>query len=276
MTRRMQPSARGDRRAPGQGGTAAPVQRYRLLAEQRGVVQANDAKRKVQIARETAVGAEENKQKKVAELMKQYNAVYKEDKYEEALPVAMRASELDPDNAIVTAAVIICKRQARLRLSNDLKSEKEKMVYYAGIDAEREGPPYDPDRPEQFNPKYTDRLKTRSALISVTAKRKSDKEREIEHRLTAPVNMNFNNTPLREGLNDLRAFHNINIHPDVQALEKESISLERPATIKLEQGSPKSALNLLLHGVDLTYVIRDEVLQITTEAEANGKLETIT
>src|SRR5262249_30656476 len=40
--------------------------------------------------------------------------------------------------------------------------------------------------------------------------------------------------------------------------------------------SLKSALDLLLHDVGLTYVIKAEVLQITTELEAKGKLETRT
>src|SRR5262249_59409823 len=38
--------------------------------------------------------------------------------------------------------------------------------------------------------------------------------------------------------------------------------------------SLKSALNLLLHQVHLTYVIKDEVLQVTTESHARGKLVT--
>ena len=36
-------------------------------------------------------------------------------------------------------------------------------------------------------------------------------------------------------------------------------------TIKLEKISLKSALKLLLKSVHLTYVIKDDVLQITTE-----------
>ena len=108
--------------------------------------------------------------------------------------------------------------------------------------------------------------------VRIIAFAKGDKEREIEHRLTAPVNMNFNNTPLGTVLDDLRAFHGLNIHVDKQALESEGINLDRLVSVKLEQVSLKSALNLLLHDVRLTYVIRDEVLQITTEQQAKGKL----
>ncbi|MFO0927922.1 MAG: hypothetical protein U0736_12920 [Gemmataceae bacterium] len=47
----------------------------------------------------------------------------------------------------------------------------------------------------------------------------------------------------------------------------------------LDQAGPvslKSALNLILHQVRLTYVIKDEVLQITTEEHARGKLVAVT
>src|SRR5207244_8316084 len=59
---------------------------------------------------------------------------------------------------------------------------------------------------------------------------------------------------------------------DMPALEEQSISMDRPISIVLENVSLKSALNLLLHQVHLTYVIRDEALQITTPEKAKGKL----
>ena len=43
---------------------------------------------------------QENKEKKVSELMARYNALMKENKFREARGIAMQAKELDPDNAI--------------------------------------------------------------------------------------------------------------------------------------------------------------------------------
>jgi tetratricopeptide (TPR) repeat protein len=104
--------------------------------------------------------------------------------------------------------------------------------------------------------------------------RKNEKERQIEQRLRQPVSMNFKDTPLRDVVDAIRSSHGINIHVDAPALERDGISIERPVTIKVEQVSLKSALDLLLHDLCLTYVIKNEVLFITTETAARGKLST--
>src|SRR5262249_53573007 len=49
----------------------------------------------------------------------------------------------------------------------------------------------------------------------------------------------------------------------------------KPVTMKLEGVALKSALNLLLHQVHLTYVVGDEVLKITTPDQARGRLKRI-
>ena len=53
---------------------------------------------------------EANRQKQLAEVMKKYNELYKDHKYEAALAVAMQAKDIDPDNPVVVAAVKITKR----------------------------------------------------------------------------------------------------------------------------------------------------------------------
>jgi hypothetical protein len=49
---------------------------------------------------------------KAAELMKHFNELYKEGRYEEAESCAAKAQEIDPDNAAVSAAVHIARTQA--------------------------------------------------------------------------------------------------------------------------------------------------------------------
>lgn len=221
--------------------------------------------------------ADENKQKKVAELMKQFNQNFKEGKYLEAESYAMRAHELDPDNAMAAAAISMAKTQRSIGVAKKNKSEKEKFVLDELNATDKLGPALEMDKPLDVNPEMVDRRNKRQNLSSITnSSRKSEKEKEIESKLSTPVNLNFSNTLLREAIEDIRSFYGINIVPDMPALEQEGISLDRPVTLKLEQVSLKSALSLLLHSVHLTYVIKDEVLQITTESHARGKLQTVT
>jgi hypothetical protein len=100
----------------------------------------------------------------------------------------------------------------------------------------------------------------------------TDKEREIEQRLNTPVSINFTNVPLRKAIEDIRDWHGINIYIDEPALNEEGISLDRPITLKLEQVALKSALNLILKNTHLTYVVKDEVLQITTATQARREV----
>jgi general secretion pathway protein D len=106
--------------------------------------------------------------------------------------------------------------------------------------------------------------------------KKSGKEREIESKLRTRVTLNFTDAPLRQVMDNLRASYGVNIYVDQQALDQEGVSMERPVSVKLEDVSLKSVLNLMLKQVHLTYIIKDEVLQITSESAARGRMQRVT
>ena len=135
--------------------------------------------------------------------------------------------------------------------------------------------PFDPNKPLIVDPETEKRLKGRN-IGMYTAPVKSEKEREIERKLTAPVPMlNFSNVPLKDVVKELQATQGINIFLDQRSLNEQGVSLEQPISLRLENISMKSALNLILKQAHLTYIIKDEVLQITTEAEAKGKMQRV-
>ena len=98
----------------------------------------------------------------------------------------------------------------------------------------------------------------------------------FEQRLLSHVDLDFKDTPLKQVIEDLRQMAQINIVADVDALREAGVNLDCPLSLKVEDISLKSALNLLVKQVRLTYVIEDEVLQITTEEHAKGKLKMVT
>lgn len=254
------------------------LQHFKLLKAQKEFL---DKDSTAKDGKKNAIGqkmlAEENRNKKVADQMKLFNTSFKEGKYLEAESYAMRAQELDPDNAMAAAAVNMAKTQRALVSVRGTKSEKEKFFLDGLNDTDKFGQALTIDKPLDVGESMTDRRNKRTSLSTLTSpQRKSVAEREIEGRLNQPVNLSFNNQPLKDVLEDIRAMYQINIVPDVAALEAEGISLERPITLKLEQISLKSALNLMLRNVHLTWVVKDEVLQITTESQARGKLATVT
>jgi hypothetical protein len=90
-------------------------------------------------------------------------------------------------------------------------------------------------------------------------------QRDIESRLKATVNLSLNRVPLRTAIENLRDWSGINIRIDEPALKEAGVDLENPVSMKLEQVSLKSALNLLLGEMHLTCAVKDGVVEITTE-----------
>src|SRR6185437_15724056 len=75
-----------------------------------------------------AKNAKDVKEKNVAQLMKQYNELFREAKYTEAEMVALRVKELDPDNPMATAAVSMARLQ-RSRAQYEGIHESNKDVF---------------------------------------------------------------------------------------------------------------------------------------------------
>src|SRR5262249_28180281 len=145
------------------------------------------------------------------------------------------------------------------------KEDREEIVRSGLNQAENEGPPGITTNPLVIDEAAWKQAQKRSKEMSITTTKRTEAERQIERMLTKPVTLNFANVPLQQVVEDIRQWHGINIYIDSRALEQEGISQERPVTIKLEGVALKSALNLILRGVHLTYMIKDDVLQITTE-----------
>jgi protein involved in polysaccharide export with SLBB domain len=99
----------------------------------------------------------------------------------------------------------------------------------------------------------------------------SEAEAAIRRKLLSPVTLNFEDTPLKQVIDDMRDYSNINIVPDLPAIRRAGISLETPITIKLNCVSCNSALTLVLHQARLAHQVRGEVLLVTTEDEARGR-----
>jgi hypothetical protein len=96
----------------------------------------------------------------------------------------------------------------------------------------------------------------------------------IEAALASPTEICFIEAPLTEILDYLKEQHHIEIQIDLRGLEDVGIGTDSPVTIDLKGISLRSALNLMLRKLNLTWLIEDEVLIITTVEEAENHLDT--
>jgi hypothetical protein len=79
--------------------------------------------------------------------------------------------------------------------------------------------------------------------------------------------------PLKDVVAFLSDRHQIPIVIKTKKLEEIPVSVDTPITKSLRGIRLSSALNLILEDVDLTYVIKDEVLQITSMIDAQAAME---
>src|SRR5690606_15155337 len=128
--------------------------------------------------------------------------------------------------------------------------------------------PFDDRDPYRFGDakKWEQLTQTREQRLAASQNRRSEREIEIERQLKTPVSLKFRDRPLSEVLNHLATIAAVNLHLDPKGLEEEGVSSDTPVTIDLSQDiSLKSALNLILEPLRLSYVIQNEVLKITSE-----------
>jgi hypothetical protein len=110
--------------------------------------------------------------------------------------------------------------------------------------------------------------------MSVDLVRYNPTEEKIRRSLSKPTTVEFLDLPLEDCITFLKEYHNINIWLDKATLADEGVALDQPVTLNLAGVTLRSVLKLLLEPMQLTYVIEDEVMKITTSAKAGEKLTT--
>lgn len=219
-------------------------------------------------------------QQKLAAMVDEYNRLMDEQRFAEAEVVAKRAYELDPDNPVTVQLVTQSKFVRRFFNNLRIQEEKERSFVdrLAEVDASMAIPVGDrnplvfPDAKE-----WAQLTKTRSKYLAERRRGLSERELEIERKLKTPVTLDFKNAPLSTVMEYLAKLADVNLHLDPQGLAEEGVTTDTPITISLtHEVSLKSALNLILQPLHLSYVIKDEVLKITSEQARSGEVYTVT
>lgn len=100
-------------------------------------------------------------------------------------------------------------------------------------------------------------------------------EEAIRRALDKPISLEFVETPLGDVVDYLKDCLQIRIVLHRKALSDVGVAADTPITRNLLNISARSALNLLLDDLDLTWVISNEVLLITTLDEAGSMLDNV-
>lgn len=218
-------------------------------------------------------------QEKLALLVNEFNKLMEERRFAEAEVIAKQASELAPREAVV----LQLKHQAKFARSvyNDMAVRDAKADGFAAAmsSADQSSIPFDDRVPITFgDPKHwADITKSRGDRKRDGRLNRTESEIEIEQKLKTPVSLKFQEQPLSAVLDNLAKLAQVPLYVDPRGLAEEGVISETPVTIDLGQEiSLKSALNLILEPLNLSYVIKNEVLNITSKQMRDGELYTNT
>jgi general secretion pathway protein D len=225
------------------------------------------------VERERAVKAQVRD--KMAEMVDQFNQLRDEQRYAEMEVVAKRLYDMAPDEPVAQQVWENAKFIRRTMLNRELNQMSEEGVVKVFQDIKKTSAEalVSSTDPINYNAETWDQIKNRPAATSQDAYR-TEREMEIHRKLKTPVLPSYNDMPLAEVIDGLSKLAGMNIHLDPRGLSQEGVQSDTTVTLNLgREISLESALNLILEPLHLTYMIKDEVLKVTSEQIRDGDLE---
>jgi general secretion pathway protein D len=213
---------------------------------------------------------------RLALLVDEYNALIDAQRFPEAEAVAKKAGQLAPENPIVRQLLSQSRVIRRLDTQKSIESQKRQGFMDVAEDAERSSTPFVGPIEFPATRDWSDLTKNRTRLQAEGRSRASPAELQIQKRMSVKVKASHRDQPLSAVLDALAKQADVPIHLDMVGLEQEAVRSDTPVTISLDQPiSLKSALKLLLQPLHLDYVIKDEVLKVTSPRLVKGEVYSV-
>ena len=213
---------------------------------------------------------------RLATLVEEYNVLIDEQRFAEAEVIAKKAAQLSPDSVVARQLLSQSRVIRRLDTQKMLAGSKGDAILDVFEDVEASSMPFvgPIEFPETHD--WEDLTKSRARLAAEGRSQMTSSEIKIKSNLTNQVELKYQDKPLAEVLDDLAQQAKVPIYVDLAGLETEAVGTDTPVTISLDQTiSLKSALKLLLEPLHLDYVIRDEVLKVTSPQQVQGDVYSV-
>jgi general secretion pathway protein D len=253
----------------------------RAISEQKQYVEANRGQIELDLAN-AAVRAELandqiRKQRiddEIASLVDTFNDLMEQRRYPEAEVVAKKVGELSPGSSIAKSMFHTSRMGVRLATNEEISSAKEDNFAKSLLDIDRASIPWDPARDIDFgDAQQWSELSRRRKTLGESDSRYTAAELEIKRRLSTPVDVHYKARPLSDVIQDLSAVTNIPIVMDSRAMSEMRVTSDAPVTLQLNTPIKlQSALKLILDEFELTYIIENDVLQITSHEARRSRV----
>ena len=265
-----------------QGKRSMAMMVDRAIGDQKQFIEANRAEIDLEL-QNAAVRAEIATEKaknlvideEVSALVRSFNELIKDRRYQEAEVIAKQVQELKPDDPIAVSMFHTSRMGTRLMIDQEVRDKKELAFLDTMIDVDRSAVAIDPDLPLTMPDARDWEALSRMRLQASNdgESRLSPAEQEIQRKLITDVSIKYANRPLGEVIDELSAVTGVPMVLDMRALNAVRVTTDTPVTLQLPGSIKlKSALNLILNSLELTYVIENDVLSITSLEAKRSKV----
>ncbi|HVA48300.1 MAG TPA: VWA domain-containing protein [Pirellulales bacterium] len=215
-------------------------------------------------------------EEKVDQIMSRFGALMDEERYRDAEALADIAEEMLPGRAGLRGAELTARMLGYQADTNAVLDMRRKGFVDALFQIELSHVPTADEPPIIYPDPEVWQLLTerRKKYKAVDLLEHGPNEMRILQALDEPTEIDFAEQPLSDVVEYLKQRHGIEIQLDEKALADAGTASDTAITRSIKGITLRSALKLLLSELDLTYVIRNEVLMITSKTEAENMLST--
>lgn len=239
----------------------------------------------VEQARQRLVDAQLHEHSKTRELVDRIRSLLLQgyegnpDAYEEGEAVARMVWSMQPGRSIGVQTVFQLESAGHIDKAERLRMLRSDRFLATLHQVELSHVPFPDEPPLRYPPAEIWQAITekRQKWKSVDLHRASENEERIYKALDKSTDIEFTGTALRDVITYISEIHDIPILMDTAELSGAGITGEEEVTLNVNGIKLRSALQLLLNkvnDVELSYIIKNEVMQITTKELADNTLQT--
>jgi len=252
----------------------------RILFREQLRTEAEEADRSRALAQSSARSARQaqelSRQQQDKQLLDEFRTLMNLGEYPEAVRVSDEVVRQSPNNVAALASNLQANLADRYAQIEDVEWARQSGWWNTLQASETSTIPMSDAKPIVFPgaKEWEELTKRREKFKEPTLAPVSPAEEKIRKALTRPITFDFKETPLDQIAKFVQDFAGINVVLDQIGLDEAGVNSDEPVSLQLEDIPLKSAMKLMLGPLELAYLIKDDVLLITSKEKAESLLVT--